>query len=81
MHKNRGKQQKGKDGRFLQENWKYQGNISPKMGTIKDRSGRNLADVDEIKTRYLQENWKYQGTISPKDGHNKGEKQQRPSRC
>ena len=51
MHKNRGKQQKGKDGRFLQENWKYQGNISPKMGTIKDRSGRNLADVDEIKTR------------------------------
>ena len=30
MQRNRGKQQKGKDQRFLKENWKYQRNISSK---------------------------------------------------
>ena len=35
MQRNRGKQQKGKDKRFLQENQRYQGDISSKDGLDK----------------------------------------------
>ena len=35
--------------RSLQENWKYQGNISCKMGTIKDRNGKDLAEAEDTK--------------------------------
>ena len=35
------KQQKGKDWRFLQENWKHPGSIQPKDGTINDKNGEN----------------------------------------
>ena len=55
---NRGKQQKGKECRFLQENWKYQrmGTITvdvkyPKMGKIKDRNGKDLIEAEKIKKR------------------------------
>ena len=45
------KQQDGKDQRFLQENWKYKGIFHAKMGTIKDRSDKELTEAEEIKKR------------------------------
>ena len=50
--KQRGKQQNRKDQRSLQENQRYQGNISCKMGTIKDRNGMDLTEAEDIKKRW-----------------------------
>ena len=57
MQRNRGKQQNGKDQRSLQENQRYQGNISKfhvKMGTIKDRNGMDLTEAENIKKRWQE---------------------------
>ena len=59
MQRNRGKQQNGKDQRSLQENSRYQGNISRKDGhdtggTIKDRNSKDLTKVEEIKKRWQE---------------------------
>ena len=45
--------------RSLQENWKHQGKFHPKMGTIKDKNGRDLVDAEEIKKRWKEytEEW------------------------
>ena len=63
--KNRGKQQNRKDQRSLQENQRYQGNISckDKMGTIKDRNGMNL--TEDIKKRWQE----YTEELYKKDLH------------
>ena len=42
MQRTRGKQETGKVLRSPQENWRYQGTIHAKMGTIKDRYGEDL---------------------------------------
>ena len=52
MQRNRRKQQNGKDQRSLQENQRYQGNISCKDGSIKDRNGRDLTEAEDIKKRW-----------------------------
>ena len=49
MLKNRGKQQNRKEQRSLQENWRYKGIFHAKMGTIKDRNGKDLTEAEEIK--------------------------------
>ena len=59
MQRNRGKQQNGKDQRSLQENSRYQGNISRKDGhdtggTIKDRNGKDLIQAEEIKKQWQE---------------------------
>ena len=41
-----------KDQRQLQENQRYQGNISCKDGLIKDRSGMSLTEAEDIKRRW-----------------------------
>ena len=38
--------------RSLQENQKYQGNISCNDGSIKDRNGRDLTEAEDIKKRW-----------------------------
>ena len=48
---NRRKQQNGKDQRSLPENQRYQGKISCKMGTIKDRNAMDLTEAEDIKKR------------------------------
>ena len=62
--KSRGKQQKGKDQRSLPENWKCQrwnigikdGTLEiPKMGTIKDRNGKDLIETEEVKKRWKED--------------------------
>ena len=44
----------------LQENWRYQGNISCKDGHIKDRNSKDLIEAEEIKRwqEYIQELYK-----------------------
>ena len=51
---NRGKQQNGKDQRSLQENQRYQRDISCKMGSIKDRNGMDLTEAGDIKKRWQE---------------------------
>ena len=41
----------GKDQRVLQENWRYQGNISCKDGHDKGRNDEDLTETKEIKKR------------------------------
>ena len=55
IQRNKGKQQKGKDWRSLQENQTYQGNIHAKMGAIKDRNGIDLTEAENIKKRWQQQ--------------------------
>ena len=50
MQRNRGIKQNGKEQRSLQENWRYQGNISQKDGHTKGQNSRNLTQEEEIKT-------------------------------
>ena len=52
--KNRGRQQNGKDQRSLQENQRYQGNISCKDGSIKDRNSMDLTEAEDIKKRWQE---------------------------
>ena len=49
MHRNRGKQQNGKDQRSVEENWSYQGTFHVRMGTIKERNSKDLIQAEEIK--------------------------------
>ena len=41
-----------------------------RMGTIKDRNGKDQTEAEEIKK--FQEYWRYQGNILCKDGLDKG---------
>ena len=54
MQRNRGKQHNVKDERSLQENQRYQRNISCKMGSIKDRNGVDLTEAEDIKKRWQE---------------------------
>ena len=55
MQRNRGKQQNGKDQRSLQENQRYQGNISCKDGLDKkDRNAKDLTEAEDIKKRWQE---------------------------
>ena len=54
MQRNRGKQQNGKDHRSLQKSRDTKGTFHAKMGSIKDRNGRDLTEEEDIKKR-LQE--------------------------
>ena len=51
MQINKGKKQNRKDQRALQENQRYQENISYKDGTIKDTNGMDLTEAEDIKKR------------------------------
>ena len=66
MQRNRRKQQNGKDQRSLQENQRYQGNISRKDGHNKDRNGRDLTEVEAIKKKWKE----YMEELYQKDLHN-----------
>ena len=46
------RKQTGKDLRSLQETGDIKGTFYPKMGTIKDRNGKDLIEAKEIKKRW-----------------------------
>ena len=60
-----GKQQNGKDQKSLEENQRYQGNISCKMGSMKDRNGMDLIEAEDIKKRWQE----YTEELCKKDLH------------
>ena len=70
MQRNRGKQQNGKDQRSLQENQRYQGNNHAKLGSIKDRNGRDLTEAEDIKKRWQEYTELYKKDLHDPDHHN-----------
>ena len=52
MQRNKGKQQNGKDQKFLQKNQRYQGKFHAKMVKIKDRNGMDLTETEDIKKKW-----------------------------
>ena len=61
MQRNRGKEQNGKDQRSLQENQRYQGNISCKDGLDKGQKWIDLTEAEDMKKRcqeYTEELYK-----------------------
>ena len=67
--KNKGKQQNGKDWRFLQENQRYQGNISCKDGLNKGQKGVDLTEAEDIKKTWQV----YTEELYEKDLHDPGD--------
>ena len=49
MQRNRGKQQNGKTRDLVKKIGETNGTFHAKMGTIKDRNGRDLAETEDIK--------------------------------
>ena len=54
MQRNRGKQKNGKDQISLQENWRYQENISCNEGDDKGQNSKDLIKAEEIKKRWQE---------------------------
>ena len=54
MQRNRGKQQDGKYKRFLQDNTDTKGTFRAKLGSIKDRNGRDLTEAKYMKKRWQE---------------------------
>ena len=55
MQTNRGKQQNGKDTRDLFKKIRdTKGTFHAKMGSIKDRNGKNLTKAEDIKKRWQE---------------------------
>ena len=70
MQRSRGKQQNWKDYRSLQENWRYQGNTSCKMGMINDRNEKDITEPKEIKKRWQEYTEPYKKGLNDLDNHN-----------
>ena len=71
MQRNRGKLQNGKDQRSLQENQRYQGNISRKGGQNKGRNGPDLTEAEDIKKRWQEYTEElYKKELQDQDNHN-----------
>ena len=71
MRRNRGKRYKGKDQKSLQENWRYQGNISCKDRHNKGQNSKDLTEAEKIKKRqqeYTEE--LYKKNLHDPDNHN-----------
>ena len=58
----------GKDQKFLQENKRYQGNISCKDGLDKGQKGMDLTEAEDIKKRWQE----YTEELYKKDLHDPG---------
>ena len=65
MQRNRGKQQNGKDQRSLLKIRDTKGTFHAKMGSIKDRNGRDLTEAEDIKKRWQE----YTEELYKKDLH------------
>ena len=65
MQRNRGKQQNGKDQISLQENQRYQRNISCKDGLDKGQKWYGLTEAEDIKKRWQE----YTEELYKKDLH------------
>ena len=70
MKRNKGKQQNWKDQRSLQENCRYQGNISCKDGQNKGQKWYGPTEAEEIKKRWQEYTEKlYKKGLKDLDNH------------
>ena len=69
FQRNRGKQQNGEDWRLQEENGDTEGIFHAKMGTIKDRNGKDLTKAEEIKKRWQEYTEEYQKSLYSLDSH------------
>ena len=65
MQRNRGKQQNGKDERSFKKIRDTKGTFHAKMGSRKDRNGRDLTEAEDIKKRWQE----YTKELYKKDLH------------
>ena len=65
MQRNRGKQQNGKDQRYLKKIRDTKGIFHAKMGSIKDRNGMDLREAEDIKKTWQE----YTEELYKKDLH------------
>ena len=71
MQRNKGKQQSGKDQRSLQENYRYQGNISCKDGLDKGQKQDGPNNAEDIKKRWQEYTEElYKTCLNDPDNHN-----------
>ena len=71
MQRNRGKQQNGKDQRSLQENQRYQGNISYKDGHNKGQKWYGPTEAEDMKKRWQEYTEElYKKDLHDPDNHN-----------
>ena len=54
MQRNKGKEQNGKDYRFLQKIRDIKGTLHAKMGSIKDRNCMDLTEAEDIKKMWQE---------------------------
>ena len=54
MQRNRGKQQNGKDQRPLKKTGHTKGTFHARIGIIKDKTGKDLTEAEEIKKRWQE---------------------------
>ena len=54
MHRNRGNNRVGGSRGLLKKIENIKGTFHPKMGTIKDRNGKDLIHAEEIKKRWKE---------------------------
>ena len=54
MQRNRGKQQNGKTRDLFQKIRDTKGTFHAKMGSIKDRNGKDLTNIEETKKRWQE---------------------------
>ena len=69
LQRSRGKQENGIHSRSLQENWKYQGDISYKTGHHKGRNCKDLTEAGEIKKRCQGYTELYRKDLNGQDNH------------
>ena len=54
MNKAKKEKQNGKEQRFLQENWRYQGTFHARMDMVKDRNDKDITELEEIKKQWQE---------------------------
>ena len=54
---------------LLQLNWRYQGTFHSKMGTIKDRKGKEPIEAESIKKRWQEYTELYKKDLNDTDNH------------
>ena len=69
MQRNRGKEQNGKDRDLFKKIRDTKGTFHAKMGSIKDRNGRDLTEAEDIKKRCQEYTELYKKDLHDQDNH------------
>ena len=70
MQRNRAKQNNGKARDLFKKTGDTKGTLHVKMGTIKDRNGKDLTEAEDIKKRWQEYTELYKKGLTDPDNHN-----------